>query len=185
MGDAALFSAVAPDRLAAVLGCGVSAGLVGRLSQSPRVWQRAAEYISQRLGDVGTLSREQARALAMRPDELIDLANRAGAIWHRGAIARIIDARARRSLVEMLGEKNYALSMAHGGLEPPGTAAELAPEDIAAAIPADGAACLAVWCEAQHHAVAERLRLTRPVASPERAHEMWGQPIVIRLLADQ
>jgi hypothetical protein len=144
-----------------------------------------ARLISRRLGDVGALSREQARALAMQPDQLTDLASRAGVIWHAGAIARIIDAVSRRALVALLGEKTFELSMAFRSLQPPGGAPDRAPEDIAKAVAVDGAACLAAWCESQHQAVSGRLRLTRPAASPEPVHEMWGPQIIARLLADQ
>src|SRR5262249_45494191 len=126
----------------------------------------------------------QAKILMMQPDEMIDLSNRAGCAWHGGAIIRFIDGASRRLLVSLLGERNYELALAYNGLQLPSIAYDLPPEDIAKAVPIDGAACLAAWCEVQPRAVAARLRLVRPLASPESTHETWGPQIISRLLAD-
>jgi hypothetical protein len=160
--------------------------VVGRLAQSPRLQARMTELISLRLGDLNDLNREHAKVLAMAPDELTDLSIRAGVVWHAGVIARIIDGGSRRALVVLLGEKNYGLALACLCSQPPlpDSAFDRGPEDIAKAVSVDGAACLAAWCEYQPRAVSGRLRLIRPAASPEDAHETWGPQIVTRLLAD-
>lgn len=185
MTDVSLLETVPHDRLASLLACGVSAALAGQLAQSPRFRNRVAGLISSRLGDIGDLNREQARALAMQPRELTDLAFRAGVVWHAGVIVRVIDRVARELLIARLGERNYELAIACIGWQPRVALPDRAPEDIAKAIPIDGAACLAAWCESQPRAVSGRLRLIRPSASPELAHETWGAQIVARLLADQ
>ncbi len=185
MTDLSLLQAATHDRLASVLGCGVSAALVDRLVQSPRFRTRLTGLVSSRLGDIGAVSREQARVLAMRPDELTDLSIRAGVVWHAGAIVRIIDGVSRRSLVALLGDKNYELALACLSLQAQGITLERGPEDIAKAVPVDGAACLAAWCESQRREISGRLRLTRPVASAGPLHEAWGPQIVARLLADR
>jgi hypothetical protein len=186
MTDVTLLQAAPHDRLGSVLGYGVSAALVGRLAQSPRLQARMTELISLRLGDLNDLNREHAKVLAMAPDELTDLSIRAGVVWHAGVIARIIDGVSRRALVVLLGEKNYGLALAGLCSQPPlpDSAFDRGPEDIAKAVSVDGAACLAAWCESQPRAVSGRLRLIRPAASPEDAHETWGPQIVTRLLAD-
>jgi hypothetical protein len=182
--DVALVRAASHERLASVLGYGVSADLVGRLAQSSRLRMRLTSLIASRMGKIGELDREQARILAMSPDQLTDLSMRAGAVWHAAAILRIVDGVSRRILVARLGEKNYQLGLAFRSLQPPGTTLDRAPGEIAQAVPADGAACLAAWCESQPPAVAGRLRLTRPAASPEPAHLTWGPPIIAGLLGD-
>jgi hypothetical protein len=175
---------VSSDRLASVLGYGVSANLLDQLIGTPRFRDRVVGLVELYLGDVGVLGREQMKILAMQPDDLIDLANRAGSVWHAGSIARAIDAESRRLLVSLLGTKNYDLALASINLQPPGLALDVVPEDVAKAVPIDGAACVAAWCERQASAVSTRLRLVRPVASPELSHETWGPQIIARLLAD-
>jgi hypothetical protein len=184
MTDEELLQSGHPGGIASMLGCGVSAPLVSWIAQSPRFRARMAGVVAARLNEVGSVSREQAKVLAMQPDELIDLANRAGSVWHAGSIVRIIDGPSRRLLVELLGETNHASALANAGLQPPGLAVDRRSEEIAKAVPVDGVACLAAWCEAQPMAVSTRLRLIRPAASPEHIHATWGPPIIARLLAD-
>jgi hypothetical protein len=182
--DHLLLKTAPSDRLAAVLACGVSAATMDRLAQISRLQARMIELISARLGDVGDLTPDQARALAMTPDELVDLSARAGIIWYGGAIARMIDKASRQSLVSLLGEAAYGLALACVDLRPPGIALDLTPENIAKAAPLDGAACLAAWCASQSHAVSRRLQLTIPAATPQSVHAAWGPKIIGRLLAD-
>jgi hypothetical protein len=184
MTDGSLLKTVSSDKLAAVLGHGVTAAMIDRLAQIPRLQARMTELIFARLGDVGELTLDQARALAMSSDELADLSARAGVIWYGGAIARIIEKASRQSLVELLGEENYGVALACIDLQPLGVALDLTPENIAKAVPIDGAACLAAWCESQGRAVSRRLQLTIPAAMPKPVHAIWGPRIIGRLLAD-
>lgn len=170
------------DRLAALLGHGVSSALIGRLVGSARLRTRLAGLISSRLGDLGELDRHQVSALAMTPDGLLDLSTRAGVVWNGAAIARIIDGASRRALLVALGEHRYSLALAGLGLAQPGATLDPSPDGIVAAVAADGAACLAAWCEAQPATVAGRLRLIRPDGSPGTAHAMSGPAIVAWLL---
>jgi hypothetical protein len=182
--DRCLLKTVPSDRLASILGCGVSVATMERLAQMPRLQARLTELISARLGDVSDLTPDQARALAMNPDELADLSARAGIIWYGGAIARIIDKASRQSLVALLGAAAYGLALACVDLQPPGIALDLTPENIAKAVPIDGAACLAAWCACQSHSVSRRLQLTIPAATSESVHAVWGPKIIGRLLGD-
>ncbi len=182
--DHSLLKTIPSDRLAAVLGCGVSAATIDRLAQMPRLQERTVELMSERLGDVGMLTPDQARALAINPEELADLSARAEVVWHSGAIARIIDQASRKSLVALLGEDAYELALACLELQPPGIALDLAPENIAKAVSVDGPACLAAWCASQSDPVSRRLQLTIPAATPGSVHAVWGPRIIIRLLTD-
>src|SRR5260370_42364931 len=96
--DAPLVQAAHYERLESVLGCGVSATLVGRLAQSPRFRMRMTGLISSRLGEIGDLSREQARVLAMQPEELPALLIRAGVGWESCGIGRVTVVASRRTL---------------------------------------------------------------------------------------
>ncbi len=185
MSDVALLKATPNDRVAAFLGCGVSASLAAQLASSPRFQTRMAGLISSRFGELGVLSPEQAKVLAMQPNELIGLSNRVGVVWHAGAIVRIIDGVSRRAFEALLGKESYELALACVDLQPAGASHDRTPDDIAKAVPIDGAACLAAWCESQGRAISARLRLTRPDASPERVHEISGPRIVAKLLADR
>jgi hypothetical protein len=182
--DRSLLKGVPSDRLAAVLGYGVSSAMIDRLAQIPRLQARMTELISARLGDVGDMTQDQARVLAMSSDELAVLSARAGVIWYGGAIARIIDKASRQSLVALLGEETYAVALACIDLQPPGITLGLTLENIAEAVPIDGAACLAAWCGSQRHSVSRRLQLTIPAATPDSIHTTWGPTIIGRLLAD-
>ncbi|WP_407158261.1 hypothetical protein [Bradyrhizobium sp. STM 3557] len=184
MTDAALLQSASSDRLASVLGCGISSTLVDQLVHTPRFRDRLFGLVLRRLGEVGCLSREQAKMLAMQPDQLIELSRRAGSVWHAGSIIRIIDGASRRLLISLLGERNYALALVRAEARPPGVTVDLTPEDIAKAVAIDGAACLAEWCEQQPWAVCGRLRLKRPAAAPDSVHRTWGPQIIAHLLAD-
>jgi hypothetical protein len=183
MTDATVRQSPPPDRIASVLGCGIAGNLVEGLAGSPRFKDRLIALMASRLGDIGNLHHEQARILAMHADELSDLSHRAGCTWHAGSIVRIIDGASRNLLVSLLGTNNYEAALAHIGLQPP-DAAILTPEEIAGAVLVDGAACLAAWCELQPSAVAARLRLIGPLASPKTIHKAWGPQIISRLLVD-
>jgi hypothetical protein len=182
--DAGLLKIAPAERLAAVLGFGVSNSLVNQLMDSSRFQSRLIGLIMSRLGDAPDLDPVQARALAMQQDELIDLSKRAGCVWHAGSIARTIEGASQRLLVAQLGEKNYNFALRYIGMQPPNVTSYLVSEDIPNAVLTDGTACLAAWCEVQPNAIAARLRLVRPVASPKAIHESWGPRIVSCLLVD-
>lgn len=178
------------DRIAALLQHGVSTALVGRLIHSERLQMRLAEFVSAQLGELDALDGTQAAVLAMSPDAMADLAMRAGAIWHARAIARIIDGPSRRALLALLGEDRYRLALE--GLDlvgldlaAPATDIDRTPETIAKSVEADGAACLAAWCEAQPPRIANRLALLRPAGSPATIHKASGPVIIAWLLERQ
>jgi hypothetical protein len=183
--------ATSPGRLAAFLGHGVSADLVERLVQTPRLRAGLAGLITSRLGALGPLDPMQAKIMAMSQQDVADLAAKAGAVWHAGSIAQIIDGAKRRVLVGLLGEEHYKLALAAATERPNERptdrllAAPLAdtPEAIAEAVVNDGAACLAAWCAHQPPALRGRLDLMRPPALPGPAHAAAGPQIIARLLA--
>jgi YOP proteins translocation protein K (YscK) len=169
------------SRIAALLGHGVSQAFIDRLRGTPRLNARLAALIAEQLGEVGDLTMEQRTALALGPEAMAGLAVQAGAVWHAGAIARIIDGAARRMLIGLLGEDTYRLAL--DGL--PLAAAEVpdqSPEAIADAAPGDGAACFAAWCDTQPLAVAGRLALARPIAAVTPAHRASGPAVIDWLL---
>ncbi len=182
MRDLRLLDAAPHDRIALLLGFGVSPALVTRLVRSPRLQARLAPVVVSRLGALAVPDKWQAAALAMLPDELHDLANRTGAVWHAGAIARIIDGPSRRTLVGALGENTYELALAGIALAQPVGYPAPSPASLVEAVAADGAASLAAWCEAQPPSIAARLRLMRPDVSFDATHAKTGPGIVAWLL---
>jgi hypothetical protein len=175
--------ATSPGRLATFLGHGITADLVDRLVRTPRLRVELAGLIASRLGALGPLDPMQARIMAMREQDVTDLAAKAGAVWHAGSIARIVDGAKRRVLVSLLGEEHYKLALAAATERPAAAALPDVPEIIAEAIANDGAACLAAWCAHQPPALRGRLDLIRPVALPGPAHMAAGPQIIARLLA--
>lgn len=180
MNDLSRVRAAAPDRIADVLGHGVSPALIGRLVRLQRIEARLAALVAARWGPLGPLDPAQAAILAMDEDELVALASEAGAVWHAGAVARVIDGSSREALIGSLSAHGYDLALAGVHLASPSSEdpGAVLPESIAA----DGAACLAAWCDAQPPAIAGRLRLVRPAASPKSVHAAAGPAIVAWLI---
>lgn len=179
MNDLGRLQAAPHDRVAALIGHGVSPGLVARLVRLPRIEAKLAALLTTRWGSLGPLDHGQSAVLAMGDDDLGALASRAGVVWHAGAIARVIDGASRQDLVERLGPGGYELAMAGLRLARPVETDAVASPDM---IAADGSACLAAWCDAQPPAIADRLRLIRPAASPASVHHASGPAIVAWLL---
>jgi hypothetical protein len=175
--------ATSPGRLAAFLGHGISADLVDRLVRTPRLRAGLARLITSRLGALGPLDPMQAKIMAMSEQEVTDLAAKAGAVWHAGRIAHIIDGAKRRVLIGLLGEEHYKLALAAATERPVAAPLPDIPEIIAEAVANDGAACLATWCAHQPPALRARLDLMRPAALPGPAHVAAGPRIIARLLA--
>jgi hypothetical protein len=176
-----LMQSVPHDRIAALLGHGVSATLVARLVSAPRLQIRLAAMISAQLGEIEGLDEDQASVLAMTPEAIADLSTRAGLVWHAGSVARVIDAVSRRALVAALGENNYVLALDGIAMAAPATLAP-SPKTIEDAIRVDGPACLTAWCETQPPGIASRLALLLPPASTTSAHKAAGPAIVAWVL---
>lgn len=170
-----------PDRLAALLGHGVSEGLAARLQGEARLRAGLDRLLADRLGTLPELDAVQAHVLSMDGAALARLGAQAGAVWHASAIGRIVDGAAVRALVAAIGEDLRGVALRGRVLAGPETAA--APEAIAALIPHDGAACLAAWCAAQPRPVAARVALRWTPAAPGAAHRAQG-PAIIAWLAE-
>lgn len=182
MSDVPLLRSAPHDRVAALVGHGVSAALVGRVVRSPRLEARLASLVAARLGPLGVVDRGGAAVLAMTSDEQLQLAGSAGAVWHGDAIARIIDGPSHQTLLTGLGQHRYGAALAGRHLAPVKNPVDRSPELLLQAVAADGAACFAAWCDAQPAALAGRLRLVHPEASVEAAHRTFGPTIVTWLL---
>lgn len=180
MNDLARLRAAAPDRIADLIGYGVSPALVGRLVRIPRIEAKLAALVAAQWGPLGPLEPGQSCILTMGADELVALAAQAGIVWHAEAIARVIDGPSRQGLIDRLGPDGYGLALAGRHLAKPSTdqPVEMSPDAIAV----EGSACLATWCDAQPPAIAGRLRLIRPAASPMPIHDAAGPAIVAWLL---
>ena len=171
------------DRLAAVLGGGLSEALAARLQAADRLHSRIEQVLAARLGAVEKPDTVQARLLGMDAPSLVRLAGEAGAVWHAAAIARLLDGAAVRALVALIGEDLRAAALRGRALAGPATAST--PDEIASAIPLDGDACLAAWCEAQPMPVAARVGLRwapRAATEPSAAHLERGPAIVASLV---
>ena len=146
-----------PDRVAALLGHGTSGGLASRLLASRRLAARLDEVLQQRLGPLPALDAAQARALELDAQGWSLLQQRAGAVWHGNAIAMVVDGRELRALLAEIGEDLRGWALRGRPLAP--VAGTVAVAEIAAAIPAAGAGCLAAWCAAQPDSVRARIEL--------------------------
>lgn len=173
-----------PRVVAAALGHGVSAELAARLLGSPRLSGRVAELLDARLGrlpDAPTPA--QAAMLELDADGLSRLAMAAGAVWHGGSIAAVLDGAAVRALAAAIGPAARDAALRHRALAP--ALPRLAPEAIAAFAAADGAVCLRAWNERQPACVAQRLGPILPPAGPGGpAQAALGPGIVERLAGE-
>jgi hypothetical protein len=161
----------------------VSADLVDRLVQTPRLRKRLDDLITSRFAALGPLDPVQARLIAMNEQEMTELAAKAGAIWHAGSIARVIDQAGRHILIGLLGERHYKLALAAVQEQPAAALLPGIPQVIAEAVAKDGAACLAAWCARQPPALRGCLDLMRPAALPAPTHLAAGPRIIAKLLA--
>ncbi len=169
-----------PAQTAALLGHGVSEGLIVRLLASERLAARLLDVLEARLGPLPPLDPAQTRVLAMDAEALADLSRQAGAVWHGNAIAALVDGAAVRALTGAIGAELRTLALRGLALSQP--AAMASPEAIAAALPGAGAACLVDWCASQPTPVAARLALRLSDASPGRT---GGAAIIAWLLGQQ
>ena len=179
----ALAGTALPSHLAAVLGPGLSETVAARLQGIERLRPRLDQILAARLGAVTEPDAVQAQVMGMDTSSLARLASEAGAVWHAAAIARLLDGEAVRALVPLIGKGLWTVALRGYTLSGPATAST--PEEIASAIPADGAACLAAWCEAQPPPVAGRVGLrwapSVPV-TPGAAHRERGPAILAWLV---
>lgn len=182
MNDLLLLRAAPHDRIAALVGHGVSAALVGRMVRSARLEARLSSLVAARLGPLGDVDAGGAAVLAMTADERLDLAGRAGAVWHGAAIARVIDTPSHQALVTGLGGDGYGAALAGRHLAQVTAFPDLSPEAILRAVARDGIACFAAWCDTRSPALADRLRLVGPAAPAEAVHRASGPAIVAWLL---
>lgn len=182
MSDLALLRAAPHDRVANLVGCGVSPEIVERLMGSPRLELRLSSLISSYLGPPGEVSRDQAAVLAMTSAEHADLATLAGLVWHGGRIAQMIDRASRDAVLARFGEHGYGVALAGLHLSRPVEDAALPPDKLGDRVTSDGLACLAAWCDAQPPTVAGRLRLVLPENSADAVHHEHGPAIVTWVL---
>ena len=169
-----------PAVLAAVLGHGITEALAARLQAMDRLLPRLDRIVAAQLDALGELDAMQAQVLQMDMPSLARLASEAGAVWHGASIARLLDGEAVRTLVALIGAELWQTGLRRRALCGPSDAST--PTEIAAALPGDGAACLAAWCEAQSAPIAALLAPRRPPAMPAPAHRAAGPAIVAALI---
>jgi hypothetical protein len=183
MSDTERIRVASSNDVAALLGGGLQGELVAMLAASPRFAARLHAATERRLGQLSAPAPAAVAALALTPAGLSDIMRRAGIVWHTAAIARIVDASARRRLMASLGPDVYAIALEGRGLAPPAeTAVPPDGDDWAAAAMRDGACCWSAWRTLQLPAVASRLALLGCNVLPERIHEAFGPAIIDWLL---
>ena len=180
----AVAAPIDPRRLAEWLGHGVTAGLLARFMEYPRLQARCIRLIDGRVGQAAA-SAVQEVALSLDGLCLAALAHRSGAVWHAIAILRPIEGAAVRGLIGVLGPGLRRLALAHAGLAP--NLPEPTPlQALPQAIADDGLRCLIAWCDAQPGAVGLRVALRlNSYATPGASHRQAGPAIVEALLRPQ
>lgn len=176
--------AVAPERLAALLGHGLSADTVSRIQGSRRGRDALDRLLVGRFGELPALDPVQQHVAQLDRDGMTALSSDLGAIWHARAIASIVAGDLVRSLVDAIGADRRRLAFRARDTAPDvGDLATATPASLATAVPQDGMACLAAWCEMQPAAFAARLRLRFPDdPRPDQWHRTYGPAILLRLV---
>lgn len=184
-----LARALPPERVLALLPSVLDPETVERLVASDRLAGRLSEHLRRQAGvpplDPALLEAEDRALMLLDAEGLEQLQRMAGAIWHGQALKRIILAEPRRRMAELIGED--ALAGAGRNVEvSPAIASPAEPEALAAAIDADGAACLEAWCRAQPAAIAERIRLKRDAEAPDPTddHLANGPAVIARAVKE-
>lgn len=172
---------VNPQRFAAWIGHGLPAAFVEHMLADARLGRRCVELVEERFGPVSP-SPLQAAMLALDGPGLAELALRAGAVWHAGSIAPLIDGAVIRDLVAAIGPELRLFAIRHLALAP--AAAEPVP---AAALPGEiavaGQRCLSAWCLAQPSEVGCRIALRLATEEmPQEPHRLFGPDIVDAVL---
>jgi YOP proteins translocation protein K (YscK) len=156
-------------RLAACFGGNIRIPLCERLLAEGRLQDRLSATISEFYALATPVGPDAANAadqrIALLPaGKTRDLVRRAGAVFWANTIANAIRADEVRQLRGRLGDELYAFAVANRQLSERSGSLDLA-DATDAQIDEDGWRCLGGWCESQHKAISERVRLKRP-ASP-------------------
>jgi hypothetical protein len=176
--------AVAPERLAALLGHGLSSEAVARIQSSRRGRDALDRLLVGRFGSLPALDPVQQHVARLDGDRLTMLSFDLGAIWHARAIASIVAGDQVRALVETIGAERRLLAFrARDDAPDVGNEHAATPASLAVAVPRDGMACLSAWCDLQPVAFATRLRLRLPDEPiPDKLHRTYGPTILLQLV---
>jgi hypothetical protein len=164
-------------RLAACFGGSITIAICERLRAANRLEDRLSAGISEFYALATPVGPDAANAADQRIALLAagktrDLVRRAGAIYWANTIANAIRADEVRPLRSRLGDELYAFAVANRHLSERSGRLDLA-DATDAQIDEDGWRCLGGWCESQHKAVSERVRLKSP-ASPAIDGDVTG-----------
>lgn len=178
-----------PAAIASLLGHGVPARLVERMTGVPSIRERLDRALFERLGKLPEeLTPAQAFIALLDEAGLTLLTLRAGAVWHAAAIASVHQGDAVRALVERIGPEFREAALADLAAHPrpaaPQADVALPLDGIATAIARDGTACLIAWCEIQPRSIGWRILLRlRLSCRPGPEHLERGPAILERLAA--
>lgn len=162
---------VHPDRVRAALDPRLSDALAARLLACERLRGR----IDARLGRDGAPVDPDHAWLLADPDAA---ARRAGAVLHGRALRSVLAGPAVAALVAAIGRDAHAFGLRHGAHVPPRDDRG----DLAAAILADGHACLGAWLERSPERLRRAVLLALPSGTP--AENVPLDPTLIELAPD-
>jgi len=159
---------IEPSRLAQCFDGILGPELCERLKASLRLEERLSDLVSSRYGlardiAVGAVSDTDRPIALASPEQLTELAARAGAIYWANSIANTVRAADAAAIDAALGEALCVVALANRDLS--GPMQPLTPYDqLGARVMQDGLRCLGAWCKAQPAGVGLRVRLKLPPA---------------------
>jgi hypothetical protein len=172
--DAArLVLAAHPQRVADVLDNRLSATVVGRLQDCPRLHQRIAQLlIPPQAGDSNDMADDEADPADRQATferlfraDLKEAASLAGAAWHALSLRQMVRSRDVADLVAHIGQRAHAFGLRHAGVAP--ALRSIPPAALAERIVRDGTACLGVWFSSFPPSMRQLLQVRLPPATAD------------------
>ncbi|MGY3450528.1 SctK family type III secretion system sorting platform protein [Bradyrhizobium sp. USDA 4353] len=179
---------VHPQRLAACVP-DIPPALAERLRSVARLRSKLSDIVARHAGLEpcgGCAANESAASWPL--DRLMQLADRAGAIWHAQSLRSIILGRTLAQVLAGFDADLRDVAIRHLALAPP-DGPQIAPADLAQAIRSDGMHCLTAWIAELPACARSRLILKLPpdvslASFVSTTHREHGRGIIDHLVAD-
>lgn len=137
-----------PSRISAALDQRLTPATVRRLQDCRRLDERIAMRMQPALMQQDLWPIPAAAEFLAIPADPLDIARRAGAVWHAASLRLVVTGKAAAELVAAIGEKAVTFGLRHAAAAV-ATARITGPSDLAEAIECHGLACLGAWLVAE------------------------------------
>lgn len=133
-----------PSRISAALDQRLTPAAVRRLQNCHRLDERIAMRMQPALLQQDLWPIPASAEFLAIPVDPLDIARRAGAVWHADSLRLVVTGKAAAKLVAAIGEKTITFGLRHAAAAV-APAQITGPSDLAEAIECHGLACLGAW----------------------------------------